>query len=127
MDLVTACDAQLALASGNVARAEALALTIRRSDRRCRLRAATALAHGNAAAALAALEDVGSTTLRQRLDAAVLRTRALYALRHTDADAALAETVSLAPPGPLRRTDGRHARARHTLVVPPTVRAGAGV
>ena len=98
LDLVTACDAQLALASGNVARAEALALTIRRSDRRHRLRAATALAQGNAAAALAALEDVGPTTLRQRLDTAVLRTRALYALRHTDADAALAETVSLARP-----------------------------
>ncbi len=98
LDLVTACEAQLALATGDVDRADALARTLHPSGRRSHLEATIALARGNPTGALAALEAPRPATLRRRLDTSVLRARALHTLGGADADAALEESLALARP-----------------------------
>ena len=96
LDLVAACETQLAISLDDTGRAAILAKGCEAPDRRARLEAMMQLASGDAGSALLALEAVRSATLRQRLDVAVLRARALSALGRRDADEMLSRTVGLA-------------------------------
>jgi LuxR family maltose regulon positive regulatory protein len=96
LDIVTACEARLALARGDLDRADSLIRSLPSSERRIRLTATMALARGRATDALAEIERATPVTKRQRFDTALLRARALHMLAHADADAALVATIALA-------------------------------
>ena len=96
LDLITASEAQLALATGDVASAEELSRSLPSSERRLRLQAKVRLTQQRPGDALELLSASQPSTLRESLDTSVLRTRAEYALRHPAAGDSLASCVALA-------------------------------
>ena len=97
-DVVVVAEAQLALAMGDADRAGHGRARLPLGDRRRRLEATIALAQNDPERALKVLADTDPTTVRQRVDTAVLRATALDAVGAPDADDALAECLALARP-----------------------------
>ena len=85
--LVSVGEAQLALATADSALARKLVEGLPASERKTRMEAKIALFAGDGEGALAIVETLDPATPRERLDAAVLRTRALHAIGSDAADA----------------------------------------